>query len=222
MEFRGDFLRYSGIYIERKLKELFLLVADNYMSHSCKLVEAFWMGYFSEYGLATYEISSFSEFYCEEWNEYIILDGQKCVCTSPYNLSPIYSPIISETLKKRHGESAVELGKAVYLDGNKMNIADSNFALFRNESDAKRYEIGKSPCVKGEDGIYYVNESVNYDEFIRMYKIYSNYELSNIYEVGKRTIEKWIKDYGLPSKSMLKAMGDDEYERLFPLTQRVD
>lgn len=51
-------------------------------------------------------------------------------------------------------------------------------------------------------------------EFKKMYRIYSEEKLKNIYGLNKRQIDELKMKYGLPNKSIIKTMSDEEYDKL--------
>lgn len=205
----------TGLYADFFLLEALNIYEQNeekLIEELCKYCKTFWAAFFLINGIGTYFNSSayYDRYYSEKWNHYILFNGEPVIYDEETKSYKKISLIIAEDkfsdLKK---ENIV-----FFVDGNIYNFNQDNIGRFQNEKQYTRWKYGGAEINIDKNGNVEMESLITKHEFKKMYRIYSEEKLKNIYGLNKRQIDELKMKYGLPNKSIIKTMSDEEYDKL--------
>lgn len=205
MGLHADFFLLEALHIYEQNEEKLI-------GELCKYCKTFWSAFFLFNGIGTYFKHSIyqEQYYSEEWNSYILFNGEPCIYNEAMKDYKKISLIIAEDkfpdLKKEN--------TIFFVDGNIYNFNQDNIGRFRNENQYIRWKHGGTEINIDKNGNVEMESLITKHEFKKMYRIYSEEKLKNIYGFNKHQIDELKMKYGLPNKSIIKTMSDEEYDKL--------
>lgn len=202
----ADFFFLEALYVYEEDEEKLI-------EELCKYCKTFWSAFFLTNGIGTY-FSSFTcydnRYYSEKWNHYILFNGEPVVYDEETKCYKKISLIIAE-----HKFPDLEKENIIFfIDGNIYNFSKDNIGRFQNEKQYIRWKHGDAEIDIDPNGNVEMESFITKHEFKKMYRIYSEEKLKNIYGLNKRQIDELKMKYELPNKSIIKTMSDEEYDKL--------
>lgn len=138
---------------------------------------------------------SFSDplkYYDPDWLGYFVCSKKKFICCDSE-----FKMIEHIVLERRFSNKLIQSCEIVYLDENTLNVRHENIVLFKSEGDVIRFREGNNSYSEDTDGVFYFENEVEGEEFIKLYNKYTSTKLSEICKLSPYYLKKKIIDYGL-------------------------